>query len=293
MNIEIITTNQLSHTNLLELIINMGYNALISMCETEMDLHNVVKRKPDLLILTSKYIITQDEQRIWLSEFFTKNGINFSGSLKETLILASDKVFAKTYLKDKGINTPRYFTAVPGEYKRDFDIPIDYPLYLKTVSSHDDVSAESLALVKNYNEFQSKLLSLHNIHNAPVLVEEYLDGQEFSVSLIKTRDGEIFVSAIEILQASRDKEFTLIEDKILMEKVKNLAIDVFLDLDIRDFGQVHIRTNRSGHCFFIKTDLAFEIKNKNSYFFEAFTLDLGLSSDDVIKLIVDEGMSRV
>ncbi|WP_455756797.1 D-alanine--D-alanine ligase [Sulfurimonas sp.] len=319
MNIEIITTkdetsreagfgNITTCNNILNSINSMGYNAILNVCQTIEHLNDVVNRDPDLVILAVKYIITEDEDTIWLSEFFAENKINFSGSSKDSLMFDSDKVLAKSYLKDKGLSTPRYFTAVPGEYKRDYDIPINYPLYVKPIHSLDYNGLNELSLVNNFSEFENKVLSLYSLYNTPVLVEEYLDGKDYTVSIIKTENDDILVSAIEILTLKSDrniifldekvkktntKKFINIEDKVIKNRVKNLAIDAYIDLEIKDFGQIYIKTNRSGHCFFMQANLVPGMINGISSFTEAFTLELGLTYDEIIKLVVDEGISRV
>ena len=318
MNIEIITTKDetLIETgfgtvktcnSILHSINSMGHSVILDVCQTIQDLNEVVKRKPDLVILAVKYIVIEDGETIWLSEFFLENKINFSGSSRDALMYGSDKVLAKSYLKDKGISTPRYFTAVPGEYKRDYDIPINYPLYLKPTDSTNTKDKEELSFVNNFTEFETQVSYLYNLYNSPVLVEEYLDGQEFSVSIIKAKDGDMLVSAIEVLPPKAEKnrmnldievkkdtikKLINIEDKVMKNRVKNLAIDAYIDLDIRDYGQIDINTNKSGHCFFMQANLVPEMTSGASRFPEAFAMELGLSYDDVIELIVDEGTSR-
>jgi len=250
-----------SCNGVLDSINSMGYNVRLEVCQTKENLSEVVTRQPDLVILAVKNIITDDGETICLSEFFAENGINFSGSSKEALMFDSDKVLAKSYLKDKGIRTARYFTAVPGEHKRDFDIPINYPLFLKPIHSVNYNGKDGLSLVNNFADFQNRVLSLYNLYNVPILVEEYLDGQDFTVSIIKAQDGDMLVSAIEIITPKSDKKIMLlgeevkkvnhkklisIEDKVIINRVKNLAIDAYIDLNIRDFGQIDIKTNKSG-----------------------------------------------
>ena len=319
MNIEIITTKYetlresgfgtVNTCNSISDSINsMGHSVIVDICQTLEQLNDVVKRKPDLVILAVKYIITEDKETIWLSEFFAENKINFSGSSKDSLMFDSDKVLAKSFLKDKGISTPRYFTAVPGEYKRDYDIPINYPLFLKPTHSLNNIDEDEHSPVNNFTEFENQVLSLYSLHNVPVLVEEYLDGDDFTVSIIKAQDGNMLVSAIEISTPKSDKKIMIldnevkkettkklisIEDKVIMNSVKNLAIDAYIDLKIRDFGQIDIKTNKSGHCFFMQANLLPNMTNGTSHFPEAFTMDLGLSYDEIIELIVNEGISRV
>jgi len=319
MKIEIITTENeaLKETgfgtikacnNVLDSVNLMGYSATLNICQTIDELYEVVKRKPDLVILAVKYIITQDKETIWLSEFFEKNNINFSGSQRDTLMFDSDKVLAKEYLKDRSISTARYFTAIPGQYTRDYDIPINYPLFIKPSDAANGNGVDEFSFVNNFSEFEKKVSSLYKLYELPVLVEEYLDGQEFTVAMIKTKAGDLLVSSVEVippkanngirilgerLVESNPEGLKLIKDSIVMERVKKLAIDVFMDLGIRDYGRVDIKSNKSGQCFFMEANLVPGMTNGSSYFPKAFEMELGLSYEKVIEFIVDEGISRV
>jgi D-alanine-D-alanine ligase len=133
MNIEIITTpnETLKETGfgnieachaLLESINRIGYLTKITLCHTLKDLEAVVSRKPDLVLLAVKYLPLIKGEDLWLSDYFAKHKINFTGSLRETLKFDSNKVLAKRHLKERGINTARFFTSVPGEYTRDYDL---------------------------------------------------------------------------------------------------------------------------------------------------------------------------
>ncbi|MDA7817315.1 ATP-grasp domain-containing protein [Sulfurimonas sp.] len=319
MKIEIITTpnEELKETgfgsikackNVLHSINNMGHTVELTICKSLQDLKDVVQRKPDLVILAVKYIVLNDIENIWLSEYFAKNGINHSGSSRETLKYDSDKVLAKSFLRNKGINTAKYFTAIPGEYKSTFDLPTGYPLFIKPLNAANGNGIDDLSLVNNFEEFQSKVLSLYESYDAPVLVEEYISGQEFTVAIIQTKDDGLIVSALEIIapessnglrilgeKVKRDDTEVLrkTKDNLMMDRVKTLAIDAYIELGIRDYGRIDVKTNKYGHCFFMEVNLVPGMGNGSSYFPIACALEHNLSYYDVIKLIVDKGISRV
>ncbi|MCW8888749.1 MAG: D-alanine--D-alanine ligase, partial [Gammaproteobacteria bacterium] len=96
MNIEIITTpnDQLKESgfgslkackSVLYSIQNMGHNVTLTVCETINDLEEVVKRAPDLAVLAVKYLSNENEDDIWLSEYFSQQGINYTGSSRDVL----------------------------------------------------------------------------------------------------------------------------------------------------------------------------------------------------------------
>ena len=319
MNIEIITTpnETLKETGfgsleacnaLLDAINRIGYMSRVTVCQTLKDLERIVARKPDLVLLAVKYIPLKHGENLWLSEYFTMKKINFSGSLRETLKFDSNKVLAKRFLKSKGVNTASFFTAVPGEYTREVDLPLSYPLFLKPMDAANGNGVDDDSFVNSFSEYEKKIASLYERFELPILVEEYIDGKEFTVAMIKTNSGELLTAVMEVIAPVSSKglrilgETTKRNDVEMLKKVENsalkkriitLAIDVFIDLDIRDFGRIDIKTNQNGHCFFMEANLLPGMNSHSSYFPRALSLELGLSYDTVIELIVEEGISRV
>ena len=175
MNIEIITTpndelkesgfgSLKSCNSVLKSITKMGHNIRLNICTTKSDLNAIVKRKPDLVILAVKYLSFENENDIWLSDYFAKHMINYTGSSMEVLKFDSDKVLAKKHLQNRGIRTANHFTAIPGEYKSEKDLPILFPLFLKPIDAANGNGIDDLSYVRNFAEFESKVLSLHLGH---------------------------------------------------------------------------------------------------------------------------------
>ena len=319
MNIEIITTpneelkesgfgSLKSCNNVLEAIRKTEHNIKLNICTNKNDLLKIVKRKPDLVILAVKYLSIKNEEDIWLSDFFAKKNINYTGSSFEVLKFDSDKVLAKLHLTKKGIKTARYFTAIPGQYKSKKDLPILFPLFLKPIDAANGNGIDDLSYVRNFTEFESKVLSLHETFNLPILVEEYLDGKEFTVAVIETHNGVLSVSPIEIVplvstnglrilghQAKKDdsEEFRKITDNNLIEKLKELAIESYKGLGIRDFGRIDIKSNQNGECFFMEANLVPGMTKGSSYFPKACVNQSELTYEKVIDLMISAGINRV
>ena len=318
MNIEIITTRNESFKetgfgalkaciSIFDAVKRLGHGATLNVCQTRQDLEEIVKRKPDLVILAVKYLANPDEDDIWLSEYFANHDINFSGSSRDTLKFDSDKVLAKIHLREKGIRTANHFTAKPGQYSGDADLPIGYPLFLKPTDSANGNGIDDLSFVTNFVAFEGKVRSLNDTFDIPILAEEYLDGPEYTVAVIKTLQGELIVSPIEILpvqsgnglrilgeKAKQDDSESLnrMEDSAIKDKVRKLAIDVFLALGIRDFGRIDIKTNASGECFFMEANLVPGMTLATSYFPSACEIEHGLGYDEVIALMLEQGLGR-
>ena len=318
MNIEIITTDNEGFketgfgalkacTSIFDAIKKMGHEVTLNVSHTREDLDEIVRRKPDLVILAVKYLAIPNENDIWLSEYFADYDINFSGSSRNVLKFDSDKVLAKANLREKGIRTANYFTAAPGQYSDDAELPIGFPLFLKPSDSANGNGIDDLSFVTNFADFESKVLSLNDAYDVPILAEEYLDGPEYTVAVIETLQGDLLVSPIEIVpvqsgnglrilgeKAKQDdsEELKKAEDSEITDEVRQLAIDVFLALGIRDFARIDIKTNASGECFFMEANLVPGMTFGTSYFPRAYEIEYGLDYDDVIALLLEQGLGR-
>jgi D-alanine-D-alanine ligase len=284
-----------------------GYNARLTVCHNNDDLKSTVKRKPQLVILAVKYIPVNDGDNIWLSDYFDHHGINFTGSSREVLNFDSNKVLAKMHLTNKGIKTAKYFLATPGQYQKESDLPITFPLFLKPLDAANGNGIDDLSFVTNFTNYENKVASLYNTFNQPVLAEEYLDGREFTVAFIKTNNKEVIASAVEVIpptsthglrilgaQTKKDDSEKLIEivDKEVKKRVTTLAIDAFNALGVRDFGRIDIKTNNHGEAFFMEANLVPGMTYGSSYFPVACEIANKLSYDEVIALLMDAGLAR-
>lgn len=318
MKIEVITTpnEKLKETGfgsvtacsaVLNVIENMGHTATLSICETTSDLDKVRDRKPDLVVLCVKYIPTEKDGNIWLSEYFMQQNINFTGSLREVLEFDSNKVLAKTHLQTLGVPTAKYFTAIPGQFNAENELPLRFPLFLKPTDAANGNGIDDLSFVTNFKAFESKILSLYDLFAVPILVEEYLDGREFTVAIIKKTDGELIVSPIEIIPPESTNGLRILGEKVkkedseelksvdidMIDNVKQLAIDSFTNLGGRDFGRIDIKANKNGKCFFIEANLVPGMTPGSSYFPKSCEIAQGLTYEKVVQLMLNNGINRV
>lgn len=318
MHIEIITTpNEAlkesgfgsikACNSVLNAIHRIGYSARLNICKSSDDLESIINREPELVILAVKYVPVINGEDIWLSEYFSERGINFTGSFRNALKFDSNKVLAKTHLIEKGIKTADYFLAIPEQYKED-DLPVAYPLFLKPLDAANGNGIDDLSFVNNFAEYESKISSLYKTFHQPVLAEEYLEGREFTVAIIESYNNQLITSAVEVIpptstnglkilgsQAKKDdsEKLIAIDDDEIKNKVTTLAIDAFKSLGVRDFGRIDVKMNKDNECFFIEANLVPGMTYGSSYFPQACFVAHKFDYDKVIELLIAPGISRV
>jgi len=316
LNIEIVTTpnDKLKETgfgsyyaceDIMQSLLGSNHNATVKACKNAPDLVSVVKRKPDIVILAVKYIPLENGQQLWLSEFFEQHGIHYTGSQKNVLSYDSDKVAAKKQVASKGIDTADFFITRPDEHKSEQDLPLPFPLFIKPTDAANGNGVDRGSLVYDFSHFQEKVKSLHNEYGEPVLVEEYLDGKEFTAAIIEDY-GDLIIAPVEIIPPEEDGVRILgakiktddtevlkkITDTNILSKIMDIADKSFRALGARDYGRIDIKMDHHGQCHFMEANLVPGMNKSSSYFPRACQINAGLDYDEVVHLIIQGVVGR-
>ena len=318
MRIEIVTapTQNLKETgfggfaacnSILESLKRLGHDANVNLCSTSKDLDAVATRCPDIAVLGVKYLKMRDGQDLWLTDYFESKGINHTGSLRQTLEFDSNKVAAKEHLKKLGIPTAAFFTAVPQEYACAEETPIAFPFFIKPTDAANGNGVDDRSYVDNFSDFQRKVLAIYEEYRVPSLIEQYMDGPEYTVSIIQSPSRELLVSAMEILpptsrnglrilgsKVKREDSESLfhIEDSALEERAMELAVKAFQKLGARDFGRIDIKSTKAGEMFFLEANLVPGMTRGSSYFPRACEVADGHLYDWVVCHMLEGAFGR-
>jgi D-alanine-D-alanine ligase len=230
--------------------------------------------------------------------------INYTGSIKEVLQYDLNKIASKRQIAAHGIETARFFTALPDEYKILENLPIPFPLFIKPMDSANSEGIDENSFVFNFAGFQRKVKELYDIYKQPALVEEYLSGREFTVSIIKT--DAILIAPVEIIAPvkndirilskeikSKDSEILVKIDNIdVYQKVCAIAKASFEALGARDFGRIDIKMDAHERCYFIEANLTPGMTDGSSYFPKSYELCSLLEYGEVVSFIVKTAIKR-
>ncbi len=282
------------------------------------DLDQVSAQKPDLVILCQKYLFDEKRgQKIWFSEYFARKNINFTGSKRSSLIYDSNKSMAKTLVSNSGILTAKSFLTVPGQIKKDYQILLDYPLFIKPTDAANSFGVDENSIVYDFGSFNKKVSELYAKHPRKIMAEEYLPGREFTVAVIDDEStGKRWSFPLEIITGINNvgnpvlgydvKNQNLEKLKPLTEPLSAqlnwLASRVFDILKARDFARIDFKLNDSGALNFLEINLAPGMNRGSSYFPEACAIHnsysakdnpkQGLKYVDVINKIAEIGLNR-
>jgi len=107
-------------------------------------------------------------------------GIPFTGSSAMALLLSTDKLTVKRLLNGSGLRTPPFFLYEGGEVLRPGGL--NFPVILKPRFQDASIGIAQESVVEKSGDLLARLEDHYARHGA-ILVEEYVAGREFNVSL--------------------------------------------------------------------------------------------------------------
>ena len=200
--------------------------------------------------------------------------IPYTGSNALCLGVSLHKDIAKEILVAKGVRTPAYvLVSHPEELQQ--PVSITYPVFVKLAREDASVGIEASNVAKDWHALRDRAQTLLKDYRQPIVVERYVQGREFNVTLLEKRTGlevlplhEIDFSAmppgrphIVSYAAKWDKNHQDywgtkpvpardISPNVL-EQIHVVARQAFRALRLRDFGRVDLRVDNDGNAWVI------------------------------------------
>ena len=191
-------------------------------------------------------------------------GIPCSGSDALAIGLTLDKALAKLVAKAHGIPTAPWVVLSAEEKHRLEPVlhtaSLEFPLFAKPAAEGSSMGITTRSLCRDEDELRVAVESL--LKYGPVLVEEYLPGDEFTVGVIDGRaigvmqvvprhESDDFIYSLDVKRDYLNRvEYRLVE----RPDVASVAVDVWRAFELRDVARVDVRCDRSGVQNFVEVN---------------------------------------
>lgn len=114
--------------------------------------------------------------------------IPFTGSSAATLLTTTDKYLVKRLLQADGIITPAFFLY---SGQKQFDVSgLRFPLIVKPQFQDASIGIDQESVVVDGARLPDVLEEMYDLYG-PLLVEEYIEGREFNISLFGSPEAEV------------------------------------------------------------------------------------------------------
>jgi D-alanine-D-alanine ligase len=111
--------------------------------------------------------------------------VPYTGNNYFTIALCQNKARAKDILTYNGILTPKFQVFTSAERK--LNPELKFPMIVKPIQEDGSIGIRERSVVANEEQLREEVDHIINLHKQEALVEEFIDGREFTVSLIGNR----------------------------------------------------------------------------------------------------------
>lgn len=242
---------------------SLGYEAeLFGVSEPTM--YKVLKLKADLVFNLVEWSGRNSLLGVQILQILEKSGLKFTGSGSWGYGLSCNKILVKEYLDMHGIPTPRW-KVLDGS-----DVSLNgfkYPLIVKPVYEHCGIGVSQSSVCENAKCLMLKAQELINTYKQPVLVEEFIDGDELHVTVLEKKGKPWVLPPARIAyQKKRDywplltyeskwqdgnweNELSEISESKITDEIEKAAVSCYKNLGGRNYPRYDMRVDNSGKVY--------------------------------------------
>jgi D-alanine-D-alanine ligase len=239
-------------------------------------------------------------------------GIPYTGSGPLALGLALNKMRVKQILRAAGIPVPRGFLCREGQPFRP-RLPRRYPVIVKPVREDASLGINSRSVCHDLEQLERQVSYVHDAYQQDALVEEFLDGREFNVSVMGER--ELHVLAVSEIDFSRmqegeprivtyrakwDEESEVFQATVpvcpaevpprLERRIRFLAVRSSRCIGCRDYARIDMRTDAGGTVHVLEVNPNPDLSPRAGFARAAEAA--GLSYTDLVARITQSALDR-
>jgi D-alanine-D-alanine ligase len=139
--------------------------------------------KPDLIFnLCDEGFRGETKLEPHVAAMFDILNISYTGNSYFTMALCQNKARAKDILTYNGVLTPKFQVFTSAERK--LNPELKFPMIVKPIQEDGSIGIRERSVVINEEQLREEVDHIINLHKQEALVEEFIDGREFTVSLV-------------------------------------------------------------------------------------------------------------
>lgn len=239
----------------------------------------------------------------------------YTGSSPAGLLLAGDKSLTKKVLRAHGIQTPEFATLYRGALDSAGDLV--FPVIVKPPQEDASIGISSASVVHDIKDLFTRIDELQSEYQAPVLVEQYIEGRELYVGVL----GNVNAEALPVIEmdftgfpddrpriasweakwgddsagggaeyAGTRSVFPVGLDADLEARMKKIAVDSFHALRLRDYGRIDLRVSSAGEIYVIEVNPNCYLERESE--FARAARQGGLEYEALVARLVDLASAR-
>ena len=209
----------------------------------------------------------------------------------------------------EGIKTPNYCLIQNEAELKDLIKPLQYPLFVKPSKAGDSLGIDENSLVNDEASLKQKVATILPEYGE-LLIEEYIDGREFTVLIAANADGRSATAfqPVEFIfpKGNTFKTYALktselhtdanvpVKDASINQQLKNAAEKIFNSFGGVGYARLDFRMNAAGELYFLEINFTCSVFYENGYEGSAdYILQYdGIGQRNFLEHIIAEGITR-
>lgn len=248
--------------------------------------------------------LLEGPDKVRITRLLEEQGIPYGGNTSKTLEFCNDKMKVKEHLLSQNIPTPAGFLAQTKEGAIE-KLPLHFPSIVKTLDEHSSIYLLQTSVVHNERELRRELRSYATVKDQ-VLIESFIDGQEFCVPVVGTA-SPLVLSVCTVFftkQFFGSPRFLSHEAKHnakkkwwyhcrsfptknlnpeLQKRMEQLALQIYQSIGCRGYASIDMRVDQEGNIFVLDVNPNCDLAYCSDMSFGAF--QAGIPYSELINLI--------
>ena len=270
-------------------------------------LNHILKEKVDFVFNISEGRGNFRSREAQVPSVLEMLNIPYSGSDPQCLAVCLDKKLTKKIVTLEGIRTPRW--QIIDGIRRDIDWKaIPFPAFIKPVWEGSSKGIRLNSLVYNPGQMQEIVSDLFDKYHQPVLIEEFIRGDEVTVGIVGNKNPEI-VGIMRVVPRKNDTDFVysleikrdyekLVDyecpaklDRKIIKAITESSLKTFEILECRDFARLDYRISPDGTPYFLEINPLAGLNPRSSDLVIMANL-VGIRYNDLIGSILEAALGR-
>ncbi|OIR07616.1 vancomycin C-type resistance protein VanC [mine drainage metagenome] len=240
---------------------------------------------------------------------YTLELLNLPHTGPSTLLYDPTKELMKYVAYCEGVKTPAYFLIEKINDVENACKFLNFPMFVKPAKAGDSLGVDEHSLVFDKKHLQEKVASIIDEYDE-VLVEEYIDGREFTVLVAANDDGKTSTAfrPVEFIfpEGNKFKTYALktselhpdanipVTDVSLDNQLRESAQRIFKSFNGVGYARMDFRMNDNGEIFFLEINFTCSVFYKDGYEGSAdYILKYdGIGQSGFLHQIIAEGIAR-
>ncbi len=274
---------------------------------------NIKKAKPDLVFNRSEGL-RGDSRESHVPAILEMLEIPYVGSNVLTTAICLNKAWTKKTLLYHGISTPKFYVCrTLQETER---ISNGFPYILKPNEEGSSIGITEENLVQDKTQLRKRLKQMLKEYQQPILIEQFIQGREFSTGILGHADMNPEVLAILEIDFSKFPEVggvygqrakTVLDSldhyicpaqitRELKISLEQLSLNIWYALDAKDFARIDFRMSITGELFFLEINplpgMDFDTEENDLSFYPYMAMKTGYSYDELVRKLLESACSR-